>query len=376
MAEASGNKDPQPLQRLLRNAKWEHESLKEWLESSIYHELEDSESRWDIDDTSFLKQGKNSVGVQRQYCGCVGKTANCQIAVCLAFSSFKGYSVVDFRLYLPKSWLSDPKRCQQAGIPEDKIFYSKPQLAIEMLSQALKKGYRASCVTADADYGKSTDLRDFLESESIAFGMGLKKNMLVYSEDAQEAQTLESLEKRTRDRDWVRIPLPGSQGKSTYSWHFSEVWLKEKKYGLLIRKHGADSRYFLTWSPQKQNMMYWVRQIAGRWDIERCFQEAKQELGLDEYQVRKWVPWHRHMTLVWVALWFLNRFKLSYSREKWTLPQLRQLMRIPWLATEQVLEHLLHWLYWRREHNRKASVSHRKRGSFWFSESRGAYVTL
>jgi len=360
----------------LRNAKWEHESLKEWLEKSIYHELEDSESRWDIDDTSFLKQGKNSVGVQRQYCGCVGKTANCQVAVCLAFSSFKGYSIVDFRLYLPKSWLNDSERCKQAGVPEETAFHTKPQLAIKMLSQALKNGYRASCVTADVDYGKSVELRDFLQTQSIAFGMGLKKDMLVCSGVNEQPQTVESIEKQTKDTDWMSIPLPGSQGQSCYSWHFSGVWLKGKKHGLLIRKHGADTRYFLTWSPRRRDMMYWVRQIAGRWDIERCFQEAKQELGLNEYQVRKWVPWHRHMTLVWVALWFLNRFKLSYSSEKWTLPQLRQLMRIPWLASEQVLEHLLHWLYWRREHNRKASFSRRKRGSFWFTESEGAYVTL
>lgn len=376
MAEAAGSKDPQPLQRLLRNAKWEHESLKEWLEQSIYHALEDSESRWDIDDTSFLKQGKNSVGVQRQYCGCVGKTANCQVAVCLAFSSFKGYSVVDFRLYLPKSWVNDSIRCKQAGVPEETVFHTKAQLAIEMLSQALTKGYRASCVTADADYGKSEDLRCFLEAENIAFGMGLKKNMLVYSGSEQEAQTLEAFEKRTSASDWLTIPLPGTQGRSQYSWHFSEVWMKGKKYGLLIRKYGKDSRYFLTWSPRKCDMMYWVRQIAGRWDIERCFQEAKQELGLDEYQVRKWVPWHRHMTLVWAALWFLNRFKLVHSNEKWTLPQLRQLMRIPWLVSEQVLEHLLYWLHWRREHNRKASFSHRKRGSFCFSEDGDDYVTL
>lgn len=308
------------------------------------------------------------MGVQRQYCGCVGKTANCQVSVCLAFSSFKGYSIVDFRLYLPESWLNEAKRCEQAGIPENTTFHTKPQLAIEMLSQALAKGYRASCVTADADYGKSEDLRRFLEAENIAFGMGLKKNMLVYSGTGQEVQTLESLEKQTKGCDWIKIPLPGSKGRSQYLWHFSEVWLKGKKYGLLMRKHGTDCRYFLTWSPQKRDMMYWIRQIAGRWDIERCFQEAKQELGLDEYQVRKWVPWHRHMTLVWVALWFLNRFKLSYCREKWSLPQLRQLMRIPWLASEWALEHLLHWLYWRRKHNEKASHSHRKRCSYWFSE--------
>jgi len=185
----------------LRNAKWEHESLKEWLEKSIYHELEDSESRWDIDDTSFLKQGKNSVGVQRQYCGCVGKTANCQVAVCLAFSSFKGYSIVDFRLYLPKSWLNDSERCKQAGVPEETAFHTKPQLAIKMLSQALKNGYRASCVTADVDYGKSVELRDFLQTQSIAFGMGLKKDMLVCSGVNEQPQTVESIEKQTKDTD-------------------------------------------------------------------------------------------------------------------------------------------------------------------------------
>ena len=154
------------------------------------------------------------------------------------------------------------------------------------------------------------------------------------------------------------------------------VLLEGECYGLLMRRQGKDIRFFLSWSPKDRDMLYWVRQIAGRWDIERCFQEAKQELGLDEYQVRTWLAWHRHLVLVWSMLWLLNRLKIRYSSEKWTLPQIRQLMCIPWLAAGIPFEHQSKWLQWRRKHNFKAAKSHRKRRWHLLLQRANAYVTL
>lgn len=373
LAEAAGYANPQPFQRLLRTASWDHERLRQWHEQSVYRELADDEARWDVDDTGFLKQGAHSVGVQRQYSGTAGKTANCQIAVCLAYSSYKGYAVTDFRLYLPESWAKEPERCKQAGVPDGTRFHTKAALVIAMLKAALAHGYRASCLTADADYGKAPYLRAFLKEEGIAFALGMQKKVQVQPRTGklrplkragslrEELVTLEALAKEVKPSDWLWLPLPGTQGPSAYTWAQTEVWLGDEAYGLLMRRLGEEIRFFLTWSPTPRDLVYWVRQIVGRWDIERCFQEAKQEAGLDEYQVRKWQAWYRHLLLAWVLTWVLSRLKVSYAHEKWTLPQIRQLLRIPWLAEGLPVSHLLDWLHWRRKHNVNAAKSHRKR---------------
>ena len=324
------------------------------MQNSIYTELAHEESRWDIDDTGFLKQGNHSVGVQPQYSGTAGKTANCQISVCLAFSSFKGYAITDFRLYLPQSWVNNPELCQKAGIPEEsRVFKTKTQLAKDMLSDALERGFRANCVTADAAYGKSKELRDFLKRHQLNFGLGVPKTTRVIYENKE--MNLEGLAQCMDD--WISIPIPGSQGYSIYEWDYATVSLNQSKYGVLLRRSLKETRFFLTWSSKQKDMMYWVRHITGRWDVERCFQEAKQEMGLDEYQVRHWQGWQRHMLLCWFSHWMLSRIKLQDRVQKWTLPQLRQVLRIFLLTTRTSVDHLIHWLFWRRKHNARAATA-------------------
>ena len=283
MAEAAGYSNPQALQRLLRKAKWDHEGVRQWHERSIYQELADDEDRWDVDDTGFLKQGSQSVGVQRQYSGTAGKTTNCQIAVCLAYSSYKGYAVTDFRLYLPESWTQDPERCKQAAIPEGTLFQTKTALVIAMLKSALAQGYRASCVTADADYGKAPYLRAFLQTERLAFALGVQKKLQVQVRKAKlrplkqgcglrkTEVSLELLAQEVKARDWVWLPLSGTQGPSTYTWAQTEIWLGEAAYGLLMRRLGKEIRFFLTWSPVPRSLLYWARQVAGRPDLRQFF---------------------------------------------------------------------------------------------------------
>ena len=255
-----------------------------------------------------------------------------------------------------------------------------------MLSQALGQGYRASCVTADADYGKSPELRSFLQSHKLAFGLGIKKNLQIQirttklgklKQPSKKSETTpEQLAQQMKASDWLQIPLQGSQGPSVYEWCYIPVFLEGERYGLLMRRQEKEVRFFLSWSPEEKELLYWVRQIAGRWDIERSFQEAKQELGLDEYQVRTWQAWHRHLVLVWVMLWIMNLLKIRYSPEKWTLPQIRQLMCIPWLAAGIAESHLYKWLHWRRKHNFKAAKSHRKRRYQQLLDRASSYVTL
>jgi SRSO17 transposase len=309
--------------------------------------------------------------VQRQYSGTAGRTENCQIAVALAYSSPKGFALTDCRLYLPEAWLADPDRCAHAGIPPKTRFQTKAQMVQEMLTQALAAGYRAACVTADADYGKAPYLRAFLKGEQLAFALGLQKKVQV----VWLAGKLRSLHARTRLRDtqvsleqiaqasttWYRVPLKGSQGGNGYEWAVAEIAYEGERHELIMRRLGTDIRYFLCWSPEPCSFLTWVRRIAGRWDIERCFQEAKQEVGLDEYQVQKWQAWYRHMTLCLVLLGVLTRLKCTFAQEEWTLAQVRRIMCIPFLARGFPEEQAWQWLRWRRNHNAKAAKSHRKR---------------
>lgn len=358
----------------MRNAQWDHKALRQWHERQVYTELSHPQARWSVDDTGFLKKGTGSVGVQRQYSGTAGRTENCQIGVALAYSSPKGYALTDWRLYLPDSWLKDPLRCKQAGIPEDTVFQTKAQLVQEMVAHALAAGYRAACLTADADYGKAPYLRAFLKQEQIAFALGLQKKVLVIwlkgklrplHAKGRLRNAEVSLEQIAQDvSEWYRVPLKGSQGGNSYEWATAAIAYEGDCYELVMRRLGKDVRYFLCWSPKPQDFLYWVSQIAGRWDIERCFQEAKQEVGLDEYQVRKWQGWYRHVILCSVLMGLLARLKSQFHQEHWTIAQLSQVLRIPFLARGVPSAHSWHWVRWKRQHNEKAAKAHRKR---WLS---------
>jgi SRSO17 transposase len=371
LAETAGFQDPQAFQRLLRTAQWDHQAIRQWHEQRVYAHLAHPQGRWGVDDTGFLKKGSASAGVQRQYSGTAGRTENCQIGVALAYTSPKGYALTDWRLYLPESWLKDPERCKEAGIPEATVFQTKAQLVQEMVAKALAAGYRAACLTADADYGKAPYLRAFLKQEQIAFALGLQKKVVVVwlkgklrplhaSSRLREADV--SLEQIAQDvQEWLVVPLKGSQGGNPHEWASAQIVYEGERYELVMRRLGKDIRYFLCWSPEPQDFLYWVSQIAGRWDIERCFQEAKQEVGLDEYQVRKWQAWYRHVILCTVLMGLLARVKSQFPEEKWTIAQLCQVLRIPFLARGVPPAHSWHWLRWKRKHNAKAAKAHRKR---------------
>lgn len=333
--------------------------------------MEHPEACWSVDDTGFLKKGKASAGVQRQYSGTAGRTENCQVAVALAYSSPKGYALTDCQLYLPESWLKDAERCRTAGIPSETRFQTKAQMVQEMVEQALAAGYRAACLTADADYGKAPYLRAFLKRVRLAFALGLQKKILVVwskgklrplDAPGRLRKAKVSLAEIAQDvSEWYRVPLKGSQGGNRYEWAQAEIVYEGDRYELVMRRLGKDIRYFLCWSPQPCAFLTWVRRIAGRWDIERCFQEAKQEVGLDEYQVQKWQAWYRHMVLCLVLLGVLTRLKSAFAEEEWTLAQVRQVMCMPFWARGRPEAHSARWLKWRRKHNAKAAKSHRKR---------------
>src|SRR5262245_12521774 len=168
LADVSGDTTPYAFQHLRRRALWDPDALRDALRRYVLPHLGDPEAVLVIDETGFLKKGRHSAGVARQYSGTAGRIENCQIGVFLAYASQLGQALLDRERYLPQEWTDDPARCRQAGIPEDRRFATKPQLAQQMLQRALAAGVPARWMTGDSVYGDARRRRVWLEAQPLA----------------------------------------------------------------------------------------------------------------------------------------------------------------------------------------------------------------
>lgn len=352
LAETANQNAPDGLQRLLSKSKWDAEALRAQFEAEIYATLADTTTYWDLDETGFLKAGSHSIGVQRQYTGTAGKSANCQIAVFLAFSSSKGYALTDFRFFLPTSWAKDRKRCQAAGIPDDVVHQTKGKLAVDLLSKALAKGYEADWTTGDCVYGDSPDLRRFLVENQRGFVFAMHTDRLCQPISSPEAILIENAPSEVKV--WQRCHILGSQGPLAYEWGALEVTYQDLRCTLVFRRRGKEVTAYLAWAPRAFELREVAQAICRRWDVERCFEEAKQEVGLDEFQARKWQSVHRHVILAMQAFWLLVQVK---RRCRTSLPLARRYLRIPWQARPLEAAQLLLWTRFREWHTLKTTRS-------------------
>jgi SRSO17 transposase len=263
-----------------------------------------------VDETGFVKKGTKSAGVQRQYTGTVGKKDNCQVGVFLAYASGGGAALVDRELYLPESWTDDPARCQQAAIPDDVGFQTKPQLARAMLERALDAEVPVAWVTGDEAYGGDARLRLWLEACQVPHVLAVKRNQhviamnllptpaegLIGAVDADAWQTLSAGDgaKGPRVYDWAAIPIRPLREPGAGHW-------------LLCRRSLDDGElaYYICYGPAGTTLAELVHIAGTRWTVECCFQQAKGEAGLDHYEVRRYDAWYRHITLAMVAHAFL-----------------------------------------------------------------------
>lgn len=346
------------------------------MQQAIYGQLDDGSSVWSLDETGFEKAGKHSVGVQRQYSGTIGKIGNCQVAVFLGLSSTKGYGLLDSRLYLPKSWFANASKFQRSGIPQSLSFKTKPQLAIELVEAQLHSGHRCTWVTGDSVYGNSPTLRHYLESRQLNYVLGVCSKLQVEVSQHQTSRSsqwhqlsrwsrvkvrgklsLARIAHRIHRKHWHRIQFKGTKGKSKYMWAMVPIALNGQLRTLLVRRLGTDYSFFICYS-KKTSLKQLARVAHQRWSIERCFAEAKQEVGLDEYQVRLWKAWCRHILLCLVAFAFLIRCR--QMDENISLAATRYLLCIPWITRPKEPDHLWHWFNWRQRHNLKAQDSFSK----------------
>jgi len=302
---------------------------------------------WIIDDTGFRKYGKHSVGVARQYCGQLGKTDNCQVAVSLSLATVEGSVPLDYRLYLPKEWAEDKGRCKRAGVPKGIAFATKGEIAWAQIEAALAAGIARGTVLMDAGYGDEAALRDRLSAQGLTYAVGIRPGTAVWCDEHEPAP---APAKQGRGRPRTRVPrdethqpigvrelaqaLPAASYR-TVTWRegtnaplcsrFARVRVRaahanrarEEEWLLVEWPKGETepTRYFLSTLPKDISSKELVATVKMRWRIERDYLELKQEVGLGHYEGRNWRGFHHHASLCIAAYAFLMIERLRGSKK-------------------------------------------------------------
>ncbi len=327
MAEAMGERGPQGAQRLLNAARWDAEAVRDDLRRYVVEHLGDEKSGvLIVDETGFLKKGEKSVGVARQYTGTAGKKENAQVGVFLAYSSEKGTAFIDRALYLPREWAEDTQRREEAGIPQTVRFSTKGELAKEMLRRAFEAAVPGRWVVADTVYGTARGLRGWLEERERSYILAVPATQGVHHGGRQ--RQVRSLAKMLPEEAWVRLSAGrGSKGERLYDWacvSLPDPDTQEAEHWSLLRRNIDDPSelaYYLAYGPKGTPPEELIRVAGSRWAIEDSFEAAKGEVGLDEYEVRKWEAWHRHITLCLLAHAYLA--VLRSAAKEGAAPKLR-----------------------------------------------------
>ena len=323
LAERAGENTPDGMQRLLGYADWDADAVRDDVRNYVLEHLGDPGAVLVVDETGFLKKGSKSAGVARQYSGTAGRIENCQIGVFLGYAAPAGRTFLDRELYLPKAWTEDRARCAEAGIPAEVEFATKPELAMRMLTRALDAGVPASWVTADEVYGQHYRLRAMLEERPVSYVLAVPVSQrVIVARDGRIAESrADALAAALPVQAWKRISAgAGAKGPRVYHWARAAIRPLEdpgQGYWLLIRRSLADPgdrAYYLCHGPADTPLRELVTVAGARWAIEETFQTAKGEVGLDQYQVRRWDGWYRHITLAMLAHAFLTITRAQASK--------------------------------------------------------------
>jgi SRSO17 transposase len=310
IAEFAGDAGPEGMQRLLNFYAWDEDAVRDALRGLVVSAFGHPGGVLVADETGFLKKGRMSAGVQRQYSGTAGRVENCQLGVFLGYAAPGGSrALIDRELYLPESWTGDRDRCREAGVGDDVEFATKPELARKMLERAVAAGVPFSWFTADEAYGGNPGLRDWLEEQRISYVMAVPVSEPCAT--AAGKTRAEELAARVPPGGWQVLSCgDGSKGPRLYEWAL--IGLAGPGHHLLVRraltpnaKGELELAFFLCSAPPGTTLAELVAVAGARWAIEDCFAEAKNEAGLDHYQVRKYHAWYRHVTLSMLAHAFL-----------------------------------------------------------------------
>jgi SRSO17 transposase len=337
--------DPeQALQQFVNQSPWDERVVLRRYRATLARSFASPAGVFLIDDISFPKQGTHSVGVQRQYCGALGKKANCQVAVSVHYVSPLGHYPLDLRLFLPDGWLADESRLDRAGVPEsERRPLTKPQIALELLDRVRAEGLPGSAVVADAGYGVSRDLRDGLAARGLSYVVGVTADLVVFP----DRPTWVAPQPATGGRPQTRYQLAdgnpppvsigelagrlrlrkvtwreGTKGKLSARFAWVRVWPGHdwRRGGCadadpvwLLVEEQADGqlKYALSNLPAGTSRRTAVRLWKSRWPVEQGYQQLKEELGLDHFEGRSWRGFHHHAAMTFLAYGFLLLEKLA-----------------------------------------------------------------
>ena len=340
-AETAGDPGPWRQQAILGRGRWDAGALRDIVGEYALETLAEEGAVLVIDETGFLKQGKASCGVARQYTGSAGKITNCQIGVFASYVSRHGHAFIDRALYLPKEWTDDPARLKAAHVPNNAGFATKPQIARRMIARALAAKVPFAFVAADSVYGTG-EIETVLRKAGKGYVLGVASNRVFRSWGKKQlvGGTAASIAQNLPRNAWRRLSAgEGTKGPRLHDWAYLELAdLDAGEYcstptgqwtrGLLIRRNiaGGDLAFFSTWCPNGTPMKKLVSVEGHRWAIEDSFETAKNEFGLDHNETRSWQGWHRHVSLVMLAFAMMAaiRHRANAAPLKKTLPRLRK----------------------------------------------------
>jgi SRSO17 transposase len=327
LAEEAGEATPDGMQRLLSTAHWDADAVRDDLIAYVKEYLADPEAILVVDETGFLKKGKKSAGVKNQYSGTAGRKENCQVGVFLTYSTSQGHVLIDRELYLPQDWIEDRARCKEAHIPDEVGFATKPQQALQMLKRLRNAGVTAKWVTGDTVYGGCGYLRTYLQEQQQAYVMALACN------DGVDILSQGVVYHHVPIRDFVHNVITewhrksaglGAKGERWFDWALVPLapsGIVGWEHWLLVRRHIQDKTewsYSLVFAPSATTFSTMVMVAGRRWTVEESLELGKGEVGLDQYEVRNFVGWYRHITLAMLALAYLVvvRSRLGTEDEK------------------------------------------------------------
>ncbi len=346
--------DVQALQQFVNQSPWSSERVRASLARKVEGEFV-AEAYWLIDEVSFPKQGKHSVGVARQYCGALGKTANCQVAVTLDLGTEESSTPLDWALYLPEQWINDPVRRKKAGVPEEITFKTKPQLALGLIDEVRGWGLEDRLVLADSAYGDGYEFRHGLRSRTLDYVVQVSGDLMAWTEDPHPpeppmkrggkiprkrlygkdlppARTLRQIAKDLPSQSWRKITWrEGTKGPLSSRFARVVVWMANglvqgktmqvpSEEVLIEWPEGSEGplKFWLSsLPPHRSSCRVLVRKAKGRFRIEQDYQEMKGELGLDHFEGRSWQGWHHHVTLVTLAYAFLMVERMGNKKNFW-----------------------------------------------------------
>lgn len=368
IAEHAGDDGPGGMQDLIGRASWDDAEVRADVRDFVAARLGHPDGVLLIDETGDLKKGVHTVGVQRQYSGTAGKIENCQLAVHLSYASPAGHTLIDVALYLPKSWIEDPMRRAEAGVPDSVGFATKPQLARRLIDTAVAGGLPCRWVAGDEAYGGDPHLAAALRDQRLGYVLAVACSHRVPT-GLGVART-DQIAADLPPRAWQRISAGnGAKGHRYYDWAFITLPLAaDQHHGhhwLLLRRNRTTGElaFYRCWSPDLVPLHHLVAVAGRRWSIEESFQAAKTGLGLDQHQHRRWQAWHRWTTLVIAAHAFLAAAAATNTTSSGnlipiTVNELRRLFHALVIEAARRVADVIAWSIFRRRHQATAKTSH------------------